>query len=70
MHSEAFATNPLGVDIDPDVLPAQYRDGASAEQLLPCPLGRQRRFRRNTVWRNHRNPNPQVPQIPQMDRGK
>jgi len=39
MHSEAFAANPIGVDIDPDALLAQYRDGTSVEQLLTMPVG-------------------------------
>jgi len=39
MHSDAFAANPVGVEIDPDVLLVQYRSGASAEQLLAMPVG-------------------------------
>ena len=39
MHSDAFAANPVGVEIDPDVLLAQYRSGASEEQLLTMPVG-------------------------------
>jgi len=39
MHSDSFAANPIGVEIDPDVLLAQYRNGASAEQLLTMPVG-------------------------------
>lgn len=39
MHSDAFAANPIGVEIDPDVLLAQYRNGASEEQLLTMPAG-------------------------------
>ena len=39
MHSDAFAANPVGVEIDPDVLLAQYRSGASQEQLLKMPVG-------------------------------
>ena len=39
MHSDAFAANPVGVEIDPDVLLAQYRSGASAQELLAMPVG-------------------------------
>ena len=39
MHSDAFAANPVGVEIDPDVLLAQYRSGASAKELLAMPVG-------------------------------
>ncbi|MFN2530688.1 MAG: VOC family protein [Pyrinomonadaceae bacterium] len=39
MHSEAFAVNPIGVDIDPDALLAQYRSGVSAAALLIQPEG-------------------------------
>jgi hypothetical protein len=39
MHSDAFAANPVGVEIDPDVLLDQHRSGASAEQLLAMPVG-------------------------------
>ena len=39
MHSDAFAANPVGVEIDPETLLAQYRDGVSAEMLLACPEG-------------------------------
>jgi catechol-2,3-dioxygenase len=39
MHSEAFAANPAGVEIDADVLLEQYRNGATAEQLLAKPIG-------------------------------
>lgn len=39
MHSEAFAANPVGVEIDPDVLLAQYRSGVPTEQLLAQPAG-------------------------------
>ena len=39
MHSDAFASNPVGVEIDPDVLLAQYRSGAPTEQLLAMPVG-------------------------------
>jgi catechol-2,3-dioxygenase len=39
MNSEAFATNPVGVDIDPDALLLQYRKGVPAEALLTQPNG-------------------------------
>jgi hypothetical protein len=39
MHSEAFAANPVGVDIDPEALLAQYRDGVPVATLLVCPQG-------------------------------
>jgi len=39
MHSEGFATNPAGVDIDADALLAQYRNGASESSLLTMPAG-------------------------------
>ena len=39
MRSEAFATNPIGVTIDPEALLAQYRRGVPVEQLLVMPTG-------------------------------
>ena len=39
MQTDAFAANPVGVEIDPEALLAQYRSGASAEQLLTMPVG-------------------------------
>ena len=39
MHSEAFAANPVGVDYDADALLAQYRNGASENNLLAMPAG-------------------------------
>lgn len=39
MHSEGFAANPVGVDIDVDGLLAQYRNGASENLLLAMPAG-------------------------------
>jgi len=39
MHSEAFAANPIGVEIDPDALLAQYRNGVPLETLLVQPKG-------------------------------
>jgi catechol-2,3-dioxygenase len=39
MHSEAFAANPIGVEIDPDYLLEQYRKGVPIESLLVQPVG-------------------------------
>ena len=39
MHSDAFAANPAGVEIDPDSLLAQYRSGVPAELLRAMPEG-------------------------------
>jgi catechol-2,3-dioxygenase len=39
MQSEAFAANPVGVEIDPEELLAQYRSGVPEEQLLALPEG-------------------------------
>lgn len=39
MHSEAFAANPIGVEIDPEALLAKYRNGVPVEQLLVSPVG-------------------------------
>jgi catechol-2,3-dioxygenase len=39
MLSEAFAANPVGVEIDPEALLAQYRNGVEVEQLLIQPEG-------------------------------
>jgi catechol-2,3-dioxygenase len=39
MHSDAFAANPVGVDIDFDSLLAQYRNGVPFETLLVQPDG-------------------------------
>src|SRR5258706_9723455 len=39
MHSDAFAANPVGVDIDADVLLAQYRSGVPTEILMAQPEG-------------------------------
>lgn len=39
MQSDAFAANPVGVEIDPDTLLAQYRNGVPAETLLVQPEG-------------------------------
>ena len=39
MQGEAFAENPIGVEIDPDVLLMQYRSGVTSEQLLAMPVG-------------------------------
>jgi catechol 2,3-dioxygenase-like lactoylglutathione lyase family enzyme len=39
MHSAAFAANPIGVEIDPDALLAQYQSGVPVETLLIQPEG-------------------------------
>ena len=39
MHSDAFAANPIGVEIDPDALLAQYRSGVPTETLMVQPEG-------------------------------
>lgn len=39
MHSDAFAANPAGVEIDPERLLEQYRSGVPEEQLLLMPEG-------------------------------
>ena len=39
MLSDAFAANPVGVEIDPEALLAQYRSGIPVEQLLAQPEG-------------------------------
>ncbi|MCW5969394.1 MAG: VOC family protein [Blastocatellales bacterium] len=39
MHGEAFAANPIGVEIDPDALLLQYRSGAPLQQLIVKPDG-------------------------------
>ena len=39
MHSDAFAANPAGVEIDPESLLAQYRSGVPEQQLLTMPEG-------------------------------
>ena len=39
MQSDAFALNPIGVEIDPDALLAQYRSGVPVETLLRQPEG-------------------------------
>lgn len=39
MLSDAFGANPIGVEIDPEVLLAQYRSGFPVEQLLARPEG-------------------------------
>ena len=39
MLSEAFAENPIGVEIDPEALLARYRSGIPMEQLLVQPEG-------------------------------
>ncbi len=44
MYSETFATNPIGVQIDPDSLVEQYRSGVPEAELLKRPEARSRRF--------------------------
>ena len=39
MHSDAFSTNPIGVQFDPDVLVEQYRSGVPEAELLKRPEG-------------------------------
>jgi catechol 2,3-dioxygenase-like lactoylglutathione lyase family enzyme len=39
MHSDAFAANPVGVEIDPDALLVQYRSGVPVERLMVQPEG-------------------------------
>ncbi len=39
MLSEAFGANPIGVEVDPEALLAQYRGGVPMEQLLIKPDG-------------------------------
>lgn len=39
MHTDAFAANPIGVEIDPEALLAQYRRGVPAEALMLLPEG-------------------------------
>ena len=39
MQTEAFAANPAGVEIDPEILLAQYRSGMPEQQLLTMPEG-------------------------------
>jgi catechol-2,3-dioxygenase len=39
MQTDAFAANPVGVEIDPEALLAQYRSGVPEQQLLAMPQG-------------------------------
>ena len=39
MQTDAFVANPVGVDLDPDALLAQYRSGVPEQQLLAMPRG-------------------------------
>lgn len=39
MHSDAFAANPIGVEIDPDALLEKYNRGVPIETLLARPEG-------------------------------
>ena len=40
MRSEAFANNPVGVEVDPETLLARYRAGASEAELTARPDGK------------------------------
>jgi len=39
MHSDAFAANPVGVDVDFDSLLDRYRNGVTLQELLLQPVG-------------------------------
>lgn len=39
MRSDAFASNPIGVEVEPEALLARYRDGASEAELTARPEG-------------------------------
>lgn len=39
MRSENFAANPIGVEVDPEILLAQHRAGVPEQQLLTMPVG-------------------------------
>jgi hypothetical protein len=39
MRSDAFAANPIGVEVDPEDLLAQHRAGVPDQQLLAMPKG-------------------------------
>ena len=39
MHSDAFAANPIGVDVNFDALVDQYKSGVAVEKLLMAPEG-------------------------------
>jgi hypothetical protein len=39
MRTEAFAANPAGVEIDPEILLAQYRSGVPEQLLMMMPVG-------------------------------
>ena len=39
MTTEGFAANPVGVEYDPDLLLARYRDGADHDSLIAMPAG-------------------------------
>ena len=41
MRSEAFANNPIGVEVDPDALLEHYREGADEADLIAHPEGNQ-----------------------------
>jgi len=39
MQSDAFAANPIGVDVDFEAMLARYRSGASIDDLMTQPIG-------------------------------
>jgi hypothetical protein len=39
LHSDAFAANPIGVDVDFDSLLEQFQSGVPLESLLAQPAG-------------------------------
>jgi hypothetical protein len=39
MLSDAFAANPIGIEIDPEALLTKYREGVPVEHLLVQPKG-------------------------------
>jgi hypothetical protein len=39
MKSDTFASNPIGIDVDPEELLRRFRDGASNEELIARPVG-------------------------------
>jgi hypothetical protein len=39
MRSEAFANNPVGVEVDPEALLKRYRAGATEADLIARPEG-------------------------------
>ena len=39
MQGETFASNPVGVEFDPEALLASYRNGVTLETLMVMPQG-------------------------------